>query len=482
MENMQHRLCLSAAMFLSLGAAVLLAQQTATEREVAREVVAKIDALERSIDLPLLVAKLTADDGVRDRVVGHAEHLMQSELLPMSDDITRHPEIGFKEAYAVRQLTDFLRRHSFEITMGTGGFETAFVARFKGNRGRPVMGIILEYDALRGTSRAFHGDQHSAQGPIGVAAGVAISEWLSETGRPGSVVLYGTPAEEIPSPSVRKILFERGVFNDADVIVRSHSSPTTDRPAPGFGSPVMNGDAIKYTFSGAPAHQASGWNGRNALEAVIHMFVNVDSMRSSIRPEASIQGVILEGGVAPNVVPDRTVADFAVRYPDDMYLVQLRKIVDDAARAAALSTQTKVKIETYAEIRDGISVASLAELGFAYMKKYGAQRITADPVKPQGYEGMGGLSRSIPGLNFEAASSHYANHTMEMESDALTDVGHVGFLVDAKAMTALLFDYASHAEYREMVNREFTALKALLGEYEESLKKAYPIPNVVDPK
>jgi hypothetical protein len=55
---------------------------------------------------------------------------------------------------------------------------------------------------------------------------------------------------EIPSPSVRKILFERGVFNDADVIVRSHSSPTTDRPAPGFGSPVMNGDAIKYTFSG----------------------------------------------------------------------------------------------------------------------------------------------------------------------------------------------------------------------------------------
>jgi hypothetical protein len=95
---------------------------------------------------------------------------------------------------------------------------------------------------------------------------------------------------------------------------------------------------------------------------------------------------------------------------------------------------------------------------------------------------MGGLSRSIPGLNFEAASSHYANHTMEMESDALTDVGHTGFLVDAKAMTALLFDYATHAEYREVVNREFTALKALFGEYEDSLKKAYPVPNVADAK
>jgi len=276
---------------------------------------------------------------------------MESELLAMSDDITRHPEIGFKETYAVQHLTEYLRRHNFEISPGTGGFETAFVARFKANRGKPVMGIILEYDALRGTSRPFHGDQHSAQGPIGIAVGVAMSEWLSETGQSGSIVLYGTPAEEIPSPSVRKILFERGVFNEADVIVRSHSSPTTDRPAPGFGSAVLNGDAVKYTFSGAPAHQAVGWDGRNALEAVIHLFVNVDSMRSSIRPEASIQGIILEGGAAPNVVPDRTVADFAIRYPDAVYLAQVRQIVDDAARAAALSTQTKLKIETYAEIQ-----------------------------------------------------------------------------------------------------------------------------------
>jgi len=67
----------------------------------------------------------------------------------------------------------------------------------------------------------------------------------------------------------------------------------------------------------------------------------------------------------------------------------------------------------------------------------GADLITNDPVRPRGYEGMGGLSRTIPGLNFEAASSHHANHPMEMEVDALTDVGHTGFLVDAQAITAL---------------------------------------------
>jgi hypothetical protein len=145
-------------------------------------------------------------------------------------------------------------------------------------------------------------------------------------------------------------------------------------------------------------------------------------------------------------------------------------------------TRLPLKIESYAEIRDGISVASLAELGFAYMKKYGVQRITSDPVHPQGYEGMGGLSSAIPGLNFEAATSHHENHTMEMESDALTDVGHSGFLVDAQAMTALLYDYESRVEYREIVDREFKSLRALFSEYEESLKNAYPVPNVLDPK
>ena len=109
----------------------------------------------------------------------------------------------------------------------------------------------------------------------------------------------------------------------------------------------MNIDGVKFTFSGAPAHQLTAWNGRNALTAVIHLFDNIDAMRSNMRPETRIQGVITEGGAAPNVVPDRTAADFYVRYPDEVYLEQISKMVDDAARAAALATGTKVKIDHY---------------------------------------------------------------------------------------------------------------------------------------
>ncbi len=131
---------------------------------------------------------------------------------------------------------------------------------------------------------------------------------------------------------------------------------------------------MKYIFSGAPAHQMTPWAGRNALEAVIQLFNNIDAMRSTIRPEARVQGVIIEGGAAPNVVPDRTVADFYIRYPDAVYLAQVKEMVDNAAKAAALSTGTKVKIDNYGNDRDGIAVATLAEVGFAYMKKYRRHR------------------------------------------------------------------------------------------------------------
>jgi amidohydrolase len=458
------------------------AQETPTEREAAREVLKKMAALEKSLDVPATVAILTAANPERDLVVARARDLMQSELLALADDITKHPEIGFEEKRSIGELTDYLRRHDFDVKIGVAGLETAFVARWKGSNGGPNLGVILEYDALRGTQRPFHGDQHSAQGPIGIAAAVAMAEYLGRTKKPGTVVVFGAPGEEMMPPNAKTVMFDGGVFNGMDILVRSHSTVATSRPAPGFGTCCMNIDGVKYIFSGAPAHQLTAWNGRNALEAVIHLFENIDSVRSNIIPEARVQGVITEGGAAPNVVPDRTVADFYIRYPDAIYLEQVRKFVDDAARAAALSTGTKVKIDHYGTNRDGISVATLAEVGFAYMKLYGAQRIAPEPGKPQGYEETGSVSSAIPGLGFSAYSSNGANHTYEMEADALTEVGHQGFLVNAQAMTALLYDFATHPDYRAAVKREFDGIKSLFAEYQEALRKTYTVPVVPEPR
>jgi metal-dependent amidase/aminoacylase/carboxypeptidase family protein len=315
-----------------------------------------------------------------------------------------------------------------------------------------------------------------------MAAAVAIAEAIERTHAPGSIVVFGTPGEEMMPPNAKTDMFDAGVFNGIDVLVRSHAVSTTTRAAAGFGTCCLNIDGVKYIFSGAPSHQMTPWAGRNALEAVIHLFVNIDAARSSIRPEARIQGVITEGGAAPNVVPDRTVADFYVRYPDEVYLQQVREFTDNAARAAALATGTKVKIDHYGKTRDGVAIASLDEVGFAYLKKYGATKVQETPAKPSGYEETGSVSSAIPGVGFSAATSNFANHTYEMEADALLPIGHQGFVADAQAMSALLYDFLTRADYRAQVKREFDGIRSLFDEYRGALRKAYEKPKVPEPK
>ncbi len=458
------------------------AQETDTEKAAARDVIKKMADLEQSLDVPGLVARLTGPNADRDAVVARTKELMDTALLAMADDIATHPEIGFTEKRSIAKLTDYLKAHNFDVQIGVADLPTAFVAKYRGSSGMPNLGVIVEYDALRGTSGPFHGDQHSAQGPVGMATAIAISEFLSRTHTPGSVTVFGTPGEEMMPPEAKTQMHAAHVFDGMDIIVRSHSSSVTSRPAPGFGSCCMNIDGVKYTFSGAPAHQLTSWNGRNALEGVIHLFNNIDAMRSSIRPEARIQGVITEGGAAPNVTPDRTAADFYIRYPDEVYLAQVTEFVDNAAKAAALATGTKVKIDHYGKDRDGVNEGALAELSFAYMKKFGATNVQAQPGKPQGFEETGTVSRDIPGIGVSAQSSLAPNHTYEMNDDNLKEIGHKGFTIDAETMTAILFDFATRPEYRAAVKKEFDGLKALFGEYQDALRKTYTTPVVGDPK
>ncbi len=457
-----------------------LAQETPTQRAAAGDVVRRQGELQQRINAAALAARLTgAPNAKRDAVVARARALWDGALQTMADDISRHPEVGFQETRSVQLLTAWLTQHGFTIEMGVAGLPTAFVARYAKGTPGPHLGIIVEYDALRGTQRDYHGDQHSAQGPIGLAVAVATAEFLTASKTPGTVTVFGTPAEEMMPPPSKTVMHKAGVFNGADVIIRTHSSTSTQRPAPGFGTCCLNIDGVRYVFSGAPAHQMTAWEGRDALTAVVHLFQNIDGLRKNMRPETRIQGIIPEGGKAPNVVPDRAVADFYIRYPDEVYLAQVKAMIDDAARGAALATGTKVTIDDYGAMRDGISTAALNEVAFAYLKKYGATKVVREPQKPQGYEETGSVSRDIPGVGFSAYTSNGGFHTYEMERDALLDdVGHAGFRIDAMAMAALLVDFVTDADFRAKVKDEFASTKSLFGDYVSALAKAYPLPEI----
>src|SRR5213593_48002 len=193
-------------LLVTLTSGLAVAQETPTERDAARSVVRQLDELERSLDVAGMVTRLTGPSAARDAVAARAKALMDGELLALGDDITRHPEIGFEETRSVQLLADYLRKHDFDVKMGVGDLKTAFVARYTKSSGAPNLGVILEYDALRGTKGAFHGDQHSTQGPIGIAAAVAIAEYLARTKTPGTVVVFGAPGEEMMPPNAKTVM------------------------------------------------------------------------------------------------------------------------------------------------------------------------------------------------------------------------------------------------------------------------------------
>lgn len=463
------------AMLLAVPARVAPAQTTQTERAAAREVVAKIDSLQARIKPADMARRITArKDADRDRVLQYVERQWNGGLQEVSDWIARHPEVGFQEFQAVDTLTKIIRARGFTVETGTAGLKTAFVGSWDSPAGAdgPTLGVILEYDALRGTQGPFHGDQHNAQGPVGLAAGFALADYMKEKGLPGRIRVFGTPAEEV-GPPTKTTMLDAGAFQGTDILVRSHSANQTGHDRAGFGVCCLNINEVKYIFIGRPAHQRDSWNGRNALAAAVHFYTAVDGLRSTLRPETSIQGIIPEGGAAPNVVPDRAVVDYYLRYPDEVYLDHVDSMVANAARGAALATGTQVKIENYGRYRDGITLGTLEALNYAFQMLLGAPRINHEAGRPAGYEETGFLARAVPGVGVSVYSSSAAGHSYIKAEDALKPVGHTGFLFDAKIMAGILYTFLTDAPFRQAVKTEHEMLAGLLDQYLADLKKAY---------
>ena len=402
----------------------LWAQTTPVERKAARAIITKIQALQEKIRPAETGRKLAkSKDRRRDKILKRVESLWETQLRDLSDYIGRNPEIGFQEYGTVDTLTKVLRDLGFAVETGQAGLETAFVAEWKSpvQEAGPVLGLFAEYDALRGTKEPFHGCQHNGQSPVAFASAAAILEFMEKAKLPGTIKIFGTPAEEMGPPS-KVTMFEAGIFDGTDIIVRSHGVSETARNKAGFGVCCLNINEVKYIFEGRPAHQRSSWNGRNALSAAVQFYTSVDHLRPTFRPEAVIQGVIPEGGVAPNVVPDRAVVDYYIRYPDEVYLAHMDAMIANAARAAALATGTKVTIEHYGEYRDGITVGTLEELVFAYAQQFDAPEINPEPQRPAGYEETGFVTREIPGVGISVYSSPAPGHSYERWLDSMKDV------------------------------------------------------------
>ena len=275
----------------------------------------------------------------------------KANLESLSDAIWDHPEVKYHEAFAAKSLSDYLLEKGFDVQTGVADIPTAFVASY--GTGKPVIGLLAEYDALDNLSQqaeAFercpvtpgapgHGCGHNLLGVGVVGAALAIQRYLQQ-GHPGQIKLFGCPAEE--GGSGKTFMARDGVFDGLDAALTWHPGDTNDVAN---GSNLANCQ-IQYHFTGKSSHAAlSPELGRSALDAAELMNMGVQFLREHMPSSCRIHYAFTNaGGKSPNVVPAEAEVLYLIRAPKLPQVRDLNQRVDDIARGAALMTGTKLTI------------------------------------------------------------------------------------------------------------------------------------------
>jgi aminobenzoyl-glutamate utilization protein B len=288
----------------------------------------------------------------------------------ISDSIWSYAELGLQEYKSSKLLADTLEQAGFKVERGLAGMPTCFVASY--GSGKPVIGILGEFDALPMISQKGripkqepvlegapgHGCGHNTMGTAAAAAAVAVKNAMDKYGFPGTIKVFGSPAEE--TVTSRPYMIRAGLFEDVDAVIDNHSSS-------GFGTSYGKGGnamfSTIFSFRGRTAHGAGApWGGRSALDAVEIMNIATNFLREHLFYTYRMHYVIPGGGEAPNVVPDRASVWYYIRNSDERLEEMYQKVIN-CAKAGALATGTElVEIRCLAAVHQRHANKAAAEL------------------------------------------------------------------------------------------------------------------------
>ena len=306
----------------------------------------------------------------------------RKRLAEISDEIWGYAELGYVEFKSAKLLADEIERHGFEVERGVAGIPTAFVGTW--GKGKPVVGVMGEYDALPGLSQKAvphkepieagepgHGCGHNIHGTSGLGGAIALRYAMEKAGVKGTVKFFGCPAEEMLSGKVWMV--REGVFDGVDAVLSHHPSSMN---VGGLSSSNAN-NAVKFHFRGKTAHAAgSPEMGRSALDAVELMNTGVNYLREHVIQDARIHYVIEEGGGQPNVVPDYARSWYLVRAPERDQLEPIYRRILKIAEGAALMTETELEVEFIKGIYNKIPSKTLSEAVAENMRRIGPPEYT----------------------------------------------------------------------------------------------------------
>ncbi len=366
-------------------------------------------------------------------------------LIELSHNIHKNPETSFNEYKSVGFIMDFLKKYGFDVQEKYCGMDTSFKAVKKGKSDGPKISFLAEYDALRSIG---HGCGHNIISTCAVGAFIGLAEVVNNYA--GEVSIIGTPAEEGGAGKV--ILLDKGGFDNTEYALMMH-------PSGGGNNLVGRGgraaSSITVSFKGKSAHSAVPSNGINALNAAISVFNQIDMLRSNLQVQDNINGIILEGGVASNIIPEYAVCEFSLRSETMVRLEELIILVKECIARAESLTSAIAEVSTGAIYAERYPNMPMCEAFKNNMEKLGVEMFYPDPNVLYGSSDIGNVSIKIPAIHDYLSitdDKSIQSHSLEYTAAAVMPQADEVCIKGAKGLAMTGFDILDSNDFRNTIN------------------------------
>lgn len=386
----------------------------------------------------------------KEMLFAEIDRLMPS-LTAAADQIFDYAEPGNQEFRSSKLLAGLLEKLGFSVEMGVGGLATAFRAEYGSDEG-PSFGLLCEYDALENIG---HACGHHLQGPAIIGAAAALKLACAE--HPCRIIVYGTPAEETTSGKIT--MLHNGCFQDIDIALMMHGSPTTC-------TDVRCLACVKYNiiFHGKNAHAAiQPESGRSALDAMLLMFQGIEFMREHVKDDTRMHYTILDAGGAVNIVPSKAIAQVMLRSYHTPYLEnELIPRFGDIVKGAALMSGTTYEIKEIKRTRGKVPVLALNDLLMKNAALTKAPRLST-PREKTGSTDLGDVMYVVPGSCIRVAfvPKGTSPHSQEYIDAGKSEAAHRSIEYGAKTLAGACYDMLTQPECLQAILAEFQHNKAM---------------------
>lgn len=382
-----------------------------------------------------------------------AVKLHMDDMKNISDFLFKNPELGGEEYIASRYLMNIAENMGWTVTENYCDLDTAFMAELDNGEG-PVIGIIIEYDALPGfdpEGRAAHACGHNWISAVGMGVGMIMNDLKGDFC--GKLRIIGTPAME--NLGCKADMIKNHAFDDVDVVIQSHLEHYTT-----VYTRFLALDALEFEFKGRSSHAASSpEEGINALDAVQFMFVGMNALKQYLRPDVKIHGIVYRGGESPSIIPDIGVCRYYIRANSRNYLDEIKPKILRCAEGAALMAGAEVKSLYFENPYDNmLGLPLLQDIAIKYINAEGIELSDEKEVETGlSSSDIGNVSHVCPTLYMEfdlEAGDDFHVHNENALKYVNSEFAVKKLRQVSKIMTEVLMELYGDASLVEKIKKE----------------------------